>query len=206
MPMVRRIIVLAALLASSSATAQYTDGVVKIGVLTDMSSIYADIVGVGAVVAAKLAVEDSGVTRRGLKAEIVSADHQNKADVGSSFANSWFDVDKVDVIVEGGSSAVALAVSEAARQKNKVMLASGAASSDLTGSKCNANTIHWAYDTWNLAHGTGNAVVKTGGDSWLVLSHRRLCFWTSLGARYDGGRRSERRQGAWQGSPSAQHQ
>jgi branched-chain amino acid transport system substrate-binding protein len=165
-----KITIVAAALASTSALAQYTDGVVKIGVLTDMSSIYADIVGVGAVVAARLAVEDSGFTRKGIKVEIVFADHQNKADVGSSFANSWFDVDKVDVIVEGGSSAVALAVSEAARQKNKVMLASGAATSDLTGSKCNANTIHWVYDTWNLAHGTGNAVVKTGGDSWFFLT------------------------------------
>jgi len=160
----------AATLLSSSASAQYSDGVVKIGVLTDMSSIYSDIVGPGAVVAAKLAIQDSGVVGKGIKVEVIFADHQNKADIGSSFANSWFDVDKVDVIVEGGSSAVALAVSEAARQKNKVMLASGAATSDLTGSKCNANTIHWVYDTWNLAHGTGNAVVKTGGDSWFFIT------------------------------------
>jgi len=160
----------AAALLSSSANAQYSDGVVKIGVLTDMSSIYSDIVGPGAVVAAKLAIQDSGVVGKGIKVEIIFADHQNKADIGSSFANSWFDVDKVDVIVEGGSSAVALAVSEAARQKNRVMLASGAATSDLTGSKCNANTIHWVYDTWNLAHGTGNAVVKTGGDSWFFIT------------------------------------
>jgi branched-chain amino acid transport system substrate-binding protein len=160
----------AATLFSSSANAQYSDGVVKIGVLTDMSSIYSDIVGPGAVTAAKLAVEDSGVVGKGIKAEIIFADHQNKADIGSSFANAWFDVDKVDVVVEGGSSAVALAVSEAARQKNRVMLASGAATSDLTGSRCNANTIHWAYDTWNLAHGTGSAVVKTGGDSWFFIT------------------------------------
>src|SRR5262249_55118686 len=103
----------AATLLSSSASAQYSDGVVKIGVLTDMSSIYSDIVGPGAVVAAKLAIQDSGVVGKGIKVEVIFADHQNKADIGSSFANSWFDVDKVDVIVEGGSSAVALAVSEA---------------------------------------------------------------------------------------------
>jgi branched-chain amino acid transport system substrate-binding protein len=170
MKVICRLALVAAALLSSSANAQYSDGVVKIGVLTDMSSIYSDIVGPGAVVAAKLAIQDSGLVGKGIKVEIVFADHQNKADIGSSFANSWFDVDKVDVIVEGGSSAVALAVSEAVRQKNKVMLASGAATSDLTGSKCNANTIHWVYDTWNLAHGTGNAVVKTGGDSWFFIT------------------------------------
>jgi len=170
MKAIRSSIGMAVALASTSALAQYTDGVVKIGVLTDMSGLYADLVGPGAVAAARLAVADSGFTAKGIKVEIVFADHQNKADVGSSIANSWFDVDKVDVIVEGGSSAVALAVSEVARQKNKVMLASGAATSDLTGSKCNANTIHWVYDTWLLAHSTGNAVVKAGGDSWFFLT------------------------------------
>jgi len=170
MDIMRNLIIGAAVLASSAAGAQYTDGAVKIGVLTDMSSIYSDIVGAGAVVAARLAAADSGAAAKGIKVDVIVADHQNKADVGASFANSWFDVEKVDVIVEGGSSAVALAVSEVARQKNKVMLASGAATSDLTGPKCNANTIHWVYDTWNLAHGTGNAVVKTGGDSWFFLT------------------------------------
>ncbi len=170
MKILRSLIAASAALASGSACAQYTDGVVKIGVLTDMSGIYSDIVGAGTVVAARLAVADSGAAARGVKVEVVFADHQNKADIGSSLANSWFDVDKVDVIVEGGSSAVALAVSEAARQKNRVMLSSGAATSDLTGPKCNGNTIHWVYDTWMLAHGTGNAVVKTGGDSWFFLT------------------------------------
>ena len=170
MDIMRNLIIGAAVLASSAACAQYTDGAVKIGVLTDMSSIYSDIVGAGAVLAARLAAADSGAAAKGIKVDVIVADHQNKADVGASFANSWFDVEKVDVIVEGGSSAVALAVSEVARQKNKVMLASGAATSDLTGPKCNANTIHWVYDTWNLAHGTGNAVVNTGGDSWFFLT------------------------------------
>jgi branched-chain amino acid transport system substrate-binding protein len=131
----------------------------------------------------KLAVEDFGAAAKGMKVEIVYADHQNKADIGSRLARSWFDVDKVDVIVEGGSSAVALAVSEATRQRNKVMLASGAATSDLTGPKCNANTIHWVYDTWNLANGTGKAVVKTGGDTWFFLT----AVPGSDGARPDRG-------------------
>jgi branched-chain amino acid transport system substrate-binding protein len=164
------IIIVAAVLANSSAYAQYTDGVVKIGVLTDMSSLYADDTGVGSVVAAKLAVEDFGAAAKGMKVEVVSADHQNKPDVGSSIANAWFDVDKVDVIVDVPNSGVALAVSEVARQKNKLFLGSGPATSDLTGPKCNANTIHWTYDTWNLANGTGKAVVKTGGDTWFFLT------------------------------------
>src|SRR5580704_10057886 len=136
----RGMIVMAALLASSSAYAQYTDGVVKIGVLSDMSSLYADVGGPGSVAAAKLAVADFNAAARGIKVEIVSADHQNKPDVGSSLAGAWFDVDKVDVIVDVPNSGVALAVSDVARLKNKVFLVSGAAASDLTGPKCNANT------------------------------------------------------------------
>jgi branched-chain amino acid transport system substrate-binding protein len=170
MKVARSVIVTAALLASSPAFAQYTDGVVKIGILSDMSSLYADVGGPGSVAAAKLAVEDFGAAAKGMKVEIVSGDHQNKADVGSGIANTWFDVDKVDVIVDVPNSGVALAVSEIARQKNKLFLASGPATSDLTGPKCNANTIHWTYDTWNLANGTGKAVVKTGGDSWFFLT------------------------------------
>jgi branched-chain amino acid transport system substrate-binding protein len=170
MKMTRNMIVMAALLASSSAFAQYTDGVVKIGILSDMSSLYSDITGVGSVVAAKLAVEDFGAAAKGVKVEIVSGDHQNKPDVGSNIAGTWFDVDKVDVIVDVPNSGVALAVSEIARQKNKLFLVSGAAASDLTGPKCNANTIHWTYDTWALANGTGKAVVKTGGDTWFFIT------------------------------------
>ena len=158
-----------ATLASSPALAQYTDGVVRIGVLTDMSGLYSDIGGIGSVVAAKFAVADFGVIG-GAKVEIVSADHQNKADIGSKIANSWFDVDNVDVIVDVNNSGVALAVSEVARQKNKPFLAVGPASSDLTGAKCNANTIYWNYDTWALANGTGKAMVKTGGDTWFFLT------------------------------------
>ena len=170
MKMTRNMIVMAALLASNSAFAQYTDGVVKIGVMSDMSSLYSDIGGAGSVAAAKLAVEDFGAAAKGIKVEIVSGDHQNKPDVGSNIAGTWFDVDKVDVIVDVPNSGVALAVSEIARQKNKLFLVSGAAASDLTGPKCNANTIHWTYDTWALANGTGKAVVKTGGDTWFFIT------------------------------------
>jgi branched-chain amino acid transport system substrate-binding protein len=166
----RYLMIVAVTLASGVAHAQYTDNMIKIGVLTDMSGLFADNTGPGSVVAAKMAVQDFGGTVKGIKVEVVSADHQNKADLGSSIARSWFDVDKVDVIVAGGSSAVALAVSEVAKQKNKVLLASDGATSDLTGPKCNANTIQWVYDTWNLANGIGKATVKTGGDTWFFLT------------------------------------
>ncbi|MBO0752893.1 MAG: ABC transporter substrate-binding protein [Bradyrhizobiaceae bacterium] len=170
MKAVRSMIVVATLLASGSAFAQYTDGVVKIGVLSDMSSLYADVGGPGSITAAKLAVADFNPEAHGMKVEIVSGDHQNKADVGAGLAGSWFDREQVDMIVDVPNSGVALAVSEVARLKNKVFIASGPAISDLTGPKCNANTVHWTYDTWNLAHGTGGAMVKTGGDSWFFLT------------------------------------
>jgi branched-chain amino acid transport system substrate-binding protein len=156
--------------AATSAHAQYTDNIIKIGVLTDLSGLYADLAGPGSVTAAKLAVADFNAAAKGMKVEIVSGDHQNKPDVAASLANAWFDVDKVDVIVDLVNSGVALAVSEVAKVKNKVVLVSGAASSDLTGSKCNANTVHWAYDTWALANGTGKALVKTGGSTWFFLT------------------------------------
>jgi branched-chain amino acid transport system substrate-binding protein len=170
MSTMQNLIVMTVALASGSAYAQYTDGVVRIGVLNDMSSIYADGGGPGSVVAARLAVEDFGAAAKGIKVEIVSGDHQNKPDIGSSIANSWFDVEKVDVIVDVPNSGVALAVSEIARQKNKLLLASGAGTSDLTGPKCNANTIQWTYDTWALANGTGKAVVKMGGNTWFFIT------------------------------------
>src|SRR6266545_4142802 len=161
--------VLAGVLACGTAQAQ-TDDVTKIGVLNDMSGLYSDITGPGSVVAAKMAVEDFGAAQKGLKIEIVSADHQNKPDVGTSIARQWIDVDKVDVIVDVPTSSVALAISEVVREKNKVFLVSGAAASDLTGPKCSPNTIHWTYDTWALANGTGKALVKTGGDTWFFLT------------------------------------
>jgi branched-chain amino acid transport system substrate-binding protein len=160
---------LAAVLACGTAHAQSSD-VIKIGVLSDMSSLYADIGGPGSVTAAKLAVEDFGAAAKGMKVEIVSADHQNKPDIGSGIARQWYDVDKVDVIVDVPNSGVALAINEITRDKNKIFLASGPASSDLTGAKCTPNTVHWTYDTWNLANGTGKALVKTGGDTWFFLT------------------------------------
>lgn len=167
---VRNLIVAAAVLASTSAFAQYSDGVVKIAVLSDMSSLYSDIGGPGSVVAARLAVADFNPAAKGMKVEIVSADHQNKPDVGAGLASSWFDVDKVDMVIDVPNSGVALAVSDVARIKNKVFIVSGAGTSDLTGTRCNANTIHWTYDTWTLANTTGKAMVATGGDSWYFLT------------------------------------
>jgi branched-chain amino acid transport system substrate-binding protein len=161
---------LAAMGAPMVANAQVSDGVVRIGVLSDMSSLYADIGGPGSVAAARLAVEDFGAAKKGMKVEIVSADHQNKPDVGSSIARQWYDVDKVDVIVDVPTSSVALAVNQITRDKGKAFLVSGAASSDLTGKACSPNTVHWTYDTWMLANGTGSAIVKTGGDSWFFLT------------------------------------
>ena len=161
---------LAAALGAGAAQAQISDNVVKIGVLSDMSSLYTDLAGAGSVVAARMAVEDSGIEKRGVKVEIVSADHQNKPDVGSSIARQWYDVDKVDVIVDVPNSGVALAVNQITRDKGKAFLVSGAASSDLTGKACSPNTVHWAYDTWMLANGTGSSIVKTGGDTWFFLT------------------------------------
>src|ERR1700674_2231668 len=162
--------VVAGALACGTAHAQSADDVTKIGILNDMSGLYSDISGPGSVVAAKMAVEDFGAAQKGMKVEIVSADHQNKPDVGTNIARQWIDVDKVDVIVDVPTSSVALATSEVTREKNKVFMVSGAAASDLTGPKCTPNTIHWTYDTWSLANGTGKAIVKTGGDTWFFLT------------------------------------
>ena len=159
---------LAAILACSGANAQQVN--VKIGVLSDMSSLYADIGGPGSVAAAKMAIADFTKDHPNVKVEMISGDHQNKPDVGTSIANQWFDVDKVDMIIDVPNSGVALAVSQVANQKNKIFIVSGAAASTLTGEKCNANTVHWTYDTWMLANGTGKAMVKTGGDTWFFLT------------------------------------
>ena len=155
---------------AGAAQAQVSDGVIKIGVLNDMSSLYADIAGPGSVIAAKMAIEDFGAEKKGMKVEVISADHQNKPDVGSSIARGWYDTDKVDAIVDVPTSSVALAINEVTREKKKAFLNSGAASSDLTGKACSPNTVHWTYDTWMLANGTGNAIVKTGGDTWYFIT------------------------------------
>src|SRR6195256_3297774 len=157
-------------LAAGAAHAQISDGVIKVGVMNDQSGTYADLAGPGSVIAARMAVEDFGAARKGMKVEILSADHLNKPDVGSSIARQWYDVDKVDVIVDVPTSSIALAVSQMPREKGKAVLVAGAATSDLTGKACSPNTIHWTYDTWMLANGTGNAIVKTGGDSWYFIT------------------------------------
>ncbi len=159
---------LAATLACGAANAQQVN--VKIGVLSDMSSLYSDVGGPGSVVAAKLAIADFTKDHPNVKVDLVSGDHQNKPDIGSQIANQWYDVDHVDMIVDVPNSGVALAVSQVTASKNKVFVVSGAAASDLTGPKCNANTVHWTYDTWMLANGTGKAIVKTGGDTWFFLT------------------------------------
>jgi branched-chain amino acid transport system substrate-binding protein len=161
---------MAGTLVAGAAQAQISDNMIKIGVLSDMSSLYTDLAGAGSVAAARMAVEDSGIEKRGYKVEIVSADHQNKPDVGSGIARQWYDVDKVDVIVDVPNSGVALAVNQITRDKGKVFLANGPASSDLTGKACSPNTVHWTYDTWMLANGTGSAIVKSGGDTWFFLT------------------------------------
>ena len=157
--------------ASALATpALAQDKTAKIGVLTDMSSLYADINGPGAVVAINMAVEDSGLRAKGWKIDVVSGDHQNKPDVGVNLARQWIDTEKVDVISDTPNSGVALAVSNLVKEKNSILLNSGAASADLTGKACNANTISFTYDTYMLANGTGKALTKAGGDTWFFLT------------------------------------
>ncbi|HEY3584682.1 MAG TPA: ABC transporter substrate-binding protein, partial [Casimicrobiaceae bacterium] len=160
----------AGVLGLGTAQAQVSGNVIKIGVLSDMSSLYTDLAGAGSVVAAKMAVEDSGIEKKGYKVEIVSADHQNKPDVGSSIARRWYDAEGVDVIVDVPNSGVALAVSQITKDKNKVFLASGPGTSDLTGKSCSPNTVHFTYDTWMLANGTGTAITKHGGNSWFFIT------------------------------------
>ncbi|MGN6459814.1 MAG: ABC transporter substrate-binding protein [Pseudolabrys sp.] len=159
---------LSAALACGTAQAQQVN--VKVGVLTDMSSLYADLAGPGTVVAAKMAIADFTKDHPNVKVDMISGDHQNKPDVGTNMANQWIDVDKVDLILDTPNSGVALAVNEVVRNKNKVFINSGAASSDLTGAKCSPNTVHWTYDTWMLANGTGKAIVKNGGNTWFFLT------------------------------------
>ncbi len=168
----RKMLVAAAAMAlsASAAQAQISGNVVKIGVLNDQSSLYADLGGQGSVTAARMAIEDFKAKEKGLTVEVVFADHQNKADVGSQIATKWIDAEGVDVIVDVPNSGVALALNQIIRDKKKVFINSGAASSDLTGAKCSPNTVHWTYDTWMLANGTGSAIVKQGGDSWYFLT------------------------------------
>src|ERR671913_2576120 len=165
-----KLLLLASALAAVTAGAAQAQTSVKIGVLNDRSGVYADITGEGSVIAARMAAEDFKASEKNLKVDIVSADHQNKPDVGSNIARQWYDQDGVDVIVDVPTSSVALAVNQITREKNKVFINSGAASSDLTGPQCSPNTVHWTYDTVALANGTGGAMVKQGGDTWSFLT------------------------------------
>jgi len=156
--------------APQPASAQLSDDMLKVGVLTDMSSLYADINGPGAVYAAQLAIQDFGGSVLGKKIEFVQADVQNKADIGTSIAGKWYDAEKVDVILGAAASSSSLAVAGVAGDKKRVFLATDPASSDLTGKSCNPYTIHYVYDTAALANGTGSAVVKAGGKTWYFLT------------------------------------
>jgi branched-chain amino acid transport system substrate-binding protein len=158
-----------AAMALGAAGAAAQTAPVKIGVLTDMASLYADIGGKGSLEAAKMAAEDAGPVL-GQPVQVIGGDHQDKPDVGSSIARQWYDQEGVDVITDVPNSGVALAVNEVSREKKKIALWTGPASSDLTGPKCNAYAASWVYDTYALAHVTGSAVVKSGGDSWFFLT------------------------------------
>ena len=167
---IRRILLLAATAVGALAGGAQAQISVKLGVMNDRSGVYSDIGGEGSVVAARMAVEDFRAAEKGIKVEVVSADHQNKPDIGSSIARQWYDQDGVDVILDVPTSSVALAINQITREKNKIFLNSGAATSDLTGPQCSPNTIHWAYDTVQLANVTGGAMVKQGGDTWFFLT------------------------------------
>ena len=153
-----------------SLVPSHAETTVKVGVLNDRSGVYADIGGEGSVVAAKMAMEDFKASEKGLKVDVVSADHQDKPDVAINTGREWFDRLGVDIIVDVPNSGAALAVSELVREKNKVFINSGAAASDLTGAKCSPNTVHWTYDTWALANGTGRMIVERGGKTWFFIT------------------------------------
>ncbi|MGY3081524.1 branched-chain amino acid transport system substrate-binding protein [Bradyrhizobium sp. LM6.10] len=159
-----------ALTFAVTGVASAQDKTVKIGALSDQSGLYADLGGPGSTLAAQMAIEDSGLAAKGWKIDLISGDHQNKPDIGTAIARQWFDVDKVDIIVDVPNSGVALAVNNVVKEKNGVYINSGAATSDLTNAQCSPNTVHWTYDTYMLAHTTGQALVKAGGDTWFFLT------------------------------------
>ena len=160
----------AALTLAAAGIAVADDKVVKIGALSDQSGLYADLGGPGSTLAAQMAIEDSGLKAKGWSIDLMSGDHLNKPDVGVAVARQWIDVEKVDVIVDVPNSGVALAVSNLVKERNAILLNSGAGTSDLTNSQCTPNTIHWTYDTYTLAHGTGTALAKNGGDTWFFVT------------------------------------
>src|SRR5579864_6646287 len=159
-----------ALSLSVASLANAQDKTVKVGALSDQSGLYADLGGPGSTLAAQMAIEDSGLTAKGWKIDIISGDHQNKPDIGTAIARQWFDVEKVDVIVDVPNSGVALAVNNVVKERNGVYINSGAATSDLTNAQCSPNTVHWTYDTYMLAHTTGQALVKAGGNTWFFIT------------------------------------
>ncbi|ULB11631.1 ABC transporter substrate-binding protein [Cereibacter azotoformans] len=155
---------------AAPAAAQVSDDVVKIGILNDQSGVYADFGGRFSYEAARMAVEDYGGTVLDKPVEVVTADHQNKADIASNIARQWYDTEQVDAIMELTTSSVALAVQALSREKQKVTITTGAATTELTGKQCSPYGFHWAYDTHALAIGTGGALVEQGGDSWYFLT------------------------------------
>jgi branched-chain amino acid transport system substrate-binding protein len=159
-----------ALSFATAAGALAQDKTIKVGVLTDNSGLYSDLGGAGSTLAAQMAIEDSGLAAKGWKIDIISADHQNKPDIGTSIARQWADVEKVDIFMDVLNSGVGLAVNNVVKEKNAIMINTGAATSDLTNAQCSPNTIHWVYDTYMLANSTGQALVKSGGDSWYFLT------------------------------------
>ena len=181
-----------ALAAGGAVMAQ--DKTVKIGVLTDNSGLYSDLGGAGSTVAAQMAIEDSGLAAKGWKIDLVSADHQNKPDIATTIARQWIDVEKVDIFMDVLNSGVALAVNNLVKEKNAIMINTGAATSDLTNAQCSPNTIHWVYDTYMLANSTGQALVKAGGDTWYFLT-ADYAFGARAGARHHRGRGEVGRQG-----------
>src|SRR5271167_837025 len=156
--------------SGGAASAQISDDVVKIGVLTDMSSLYADATGKGSLAAVQMAVADYGGKVKGKPVEVISADHQNKPDVGVAIARNWYDNEKVDAIFDVPTSSVALPISALTREKNKIHINSGGGSSDITGPACSPNTVHWTYDTYSLSNVAGKAMVKRGEDTWFFVT------------------------------------
>jgi branched-chain amino acid transport system substrate-binding protein len=168
--MIRTIIPLLAGIVFVPAVVFGEEPPIRIGVLNDMSGPYADYQGLGSVVAAQMAVEDYGGKVAGRKVEVISGDHQNKADIGSSLARQWLDTQGVEAIVDLPNSAVALAVNQVVKDKNKALIASGAGTAELTGAQCTPNTVAWTYDTWELGHALGRAVVGQGRSSWFFIA------------------------------------
>jgi branched-chain amino acid transport system substrate-binding protein len=162
--------VLIAVFVTVEIRAQTADRMIKIGVLTDLNSLFANASGSGSVTAAQMAVEDFRASYKGIDAQVISADHQNKADIGSAIVRKWLEIDHVDAIVDVPNSSVALAANEAVRGKHIALLASSTATSDLTGPACSPNVIQWTFDTWSLANSTGKSIVESGGDTWFFLT------------------------------------